>query len=72
MNKINKNPLRIAGILSNSSSRDIERQRTKTKAFLKVGKEVVSDYDFPFLNKISRTEEAINSSFASFNQIMIK
>ena len=54
MELINNNPYRIAGILSNSSAKELEKQRGKIRAFAKVGKEIKSDYDFKILEKISR------------------
>lgn len=68
MNIIKNNPYRIAGILSNVSTRELEQQRGKIRAFIKVGKEIKSDFDFQILGNISRTEEVVNQSFSNVEQ----
>ena len=68
MELIQKNPYRIAGILSNATERELQRQKTKIKAYSKVGKEINSDYDFQDLNSITRTEDSINKAFSNIEQ----
>lgn len=68
MKIIQNNPYRIAGILSNASAKEIHKQKGKIKAFVKVGKEIKSDYDFLFLGNISRTEDSINKAFSNVQQ----
>ncbi|WP_166382472.1 CFI-box-CTERM domain-containing protein [Polaribacter sp. 11A2H] len=72
MNIINHNPYRIAGILSNATAREIERQRGRINAFAKVGKEIKSDYDFQILDSITRTEDSINKAFSDIQQAQDK
>ena len=60
MELINNNPYRIAGILSNATSKELQKQKGKIKAFSKVGKEIKSDYDFHILPIITRTEDFIS------------
>jgi adenine deaminase len=55
MELIENNPYRIAGILSNTTAKEVEKQRGKIRAFAKVGKEIKSNYDFQILESISRT-----------------
>ena len=50
MDFIINNPYRIAGILSNSSERELQKQKTKIKAFTKVGKKIKSEFDFQILD----------------------
>lgn len=68
MDLIHDNPYRIAGILSNATTKELEKQKGKIRAFSKVGKEVKSEYDFNFLSNIKRTEDSINKAFSNIEQ----
>lgn len=68
MRIIQNNPYRIAGILSNATERELQKQKTKIKAYTKVGKEIKSDFDFEILDSISRTEESVNKAFSNVEQ----
>lgn len=68
MEIIQSNPYRIAGILSNATERELQKQKTKIKAYTKVGKEIKSDFDFEILNSISRTEESVSKVFSKIEQ----
>jgi hypothetical protein len=68
MELIQNNPYRIAGILSNASERELQKQKTKIKAYSKVGKEIKSDYDFQILDSITRTEDSIDKAFSIIEQ----
>ncbi|WP_209332413.1 hypothetical protein [Lunatimonas salinarum] len=68
MELIQNNPYRIAGILSNATERELQKQKTKIKAYTKVGKEIKSDFDFQFLGNIDRTEESVNKAFSNVEQ----
>lgn len=68
MELIQNNPYRIAGILSNATAKELEKQRGKIKAFAKVGKEIKSDYDFHILSEITRTEDLIYKAFSNIEQ----
>ncbi|MGY0426551.1 MAG: CFI-box-CTERM domain-containing protein [Polaribacter sp.] len=68
MELIQNNPYRIAGILSNASERELQKQKAKIKAYSRVGKEIKSDYDFHILPKITRTEDLINKAFSNVQQ----
>ena len=63
MELIQSNPYRIAGILSNSTERELQKQKTKIIAYSKVGKEIISDYDFEVLKNLTRTEDSIYRAF---------
>ena len=58
------NPYKVLGVLSSDSPREIERNISKFKAFLKIKKTPTSDYDFKFLNKteVDRAESNISKS----------
>ncbi len=58
------NPYKVLGVLSSNTPREIERNISKFKAFIKIKKTPTSDYDFKFLNKteIDRTESNISKS----------
>src|SRR5690606_31992005 len=68
MNSILNNPYRIAGIISNASAREIQSRKGKITAYAKVGKEITSEYDFPFLNSIDRTNIIIDKAFSDIEQ----
>jgi hypothetical protein len=68
MELIKNNPYRIAGILSNATERELQKQKTKIKAYTKVGKEIKSDFDFQILGSIDRTEDSVNRAFSSVEQ----
>lgn len=68
MNSIHNNPFRIAGILANSSEKDIQRQKSKITRYTEVGKEVTSEYDFSFLNNIARNNAVIDKAFSDIEQ----
>lgn len=64
MNSIHDNPFRIAGIVANATQRNIEQQKSRIQAYSRVGKEITSEYDFPFLNKITRNANLIDKAFS--------
>jgi len=68
MELIQNNPYRIAGILSNATERELQKQKTKIKAYSKVGKEIKSDYDFQILESITRTVDSIDKAFSNVEQ----
>jgi len=68
MELIQNNPYRIAGILSNATERELQRQKTKIRAYTKVGKEIKSDFDFQILGNIDRTEDSVNKAFSNVEQ----
>lgn len=68
MESINNNPYRIAGILSNATTKELEKQKGKIRAYTRVGKEINSDFDFQILGSIDRTEDSINKAFSNLQQ----
>lgn len=68
MNIIHSNPYRIAGILSNATEKELQKQKAKIKAFSKVGKELSFDIDFSFLKNIERNEQTISKAFSNIQQ----
>ncbi|WP_041758145.1 hypothetical protein [Psychroflexus torquis] len=68
MELIQNNPYRIAGILSNFTERELQKQKTKIRAFAKVGKEIKSEYDFQIFENITRTEGSIDKAFSNIEQ----
>lgn len=68
MKLIQDNPYRIAGILGNASAKELEKQKSKISKYANVGKQVDSEYDFPFFGKIDRSENVINRAFSSIEQ----
>jgi hypothetical protein len=68
MKLIQNNPYRIAGILSNATERELQKQKTRIKAYSRVGKEIKSDFDFNILGGVTRTEDSIGKAFSSIEQ----
>jgi hypothetical protein len=68
MKLIDENPYRIAGLLSNASEKELQRQKGKITMHANVGKHVVSEYDFDFLNPIDRTDNLLISK--AFSQLL--
>lgn len=62
------NPFRVAGVLANTTERELQKQKTRIKAYTKVGKEVESDFDFQVIPGITRTEESVNEAFSKIEQ----
>ena len=63
MKLIHENPYRIAGLPSNTSERELQRRQGKIKKLAKIGREADSEFDFNFLNPVSRSEENVNKAF---------
>jgi len=68
MELIKNNPYRIAGILSNATERELQKQKTKVKAYTRVGQEIISNLDFQILGSLERTEDSVNKAFSNINQ----
>ncbi len=68
MKIVTNNPYRIAGILANSSEKDLLKQRAKIKRFTEVGKEIASEYDFPFFSSLQRSNNHIDKAFSDIEQ----
>lgn len=68
MKNIYRNPYRIIGILSNATAREIQARKTKIQAFTRVGKPIDSEYDFNFLEDITRDETSITKAFSDIEQ----
>lgn len=68
MDSIVNNPYRIAGILSNASEREVQKQKARIKAYSSVGKSVITDYDFNFIEGVNRDDDKIQRAFANVEQ----
>ncbi|EDM44930.1 hypothetical protein SCB49_02379 [unidentified eubacterium SCB49] len=68
MELIQNNPYRIAGILSNATERELQKQKAKIRAYTRVGKKIKSDFDFQILGSIDRTEDSVNKAFSNIQQ----
>lgn len=72
MKLIRNNPYRIAGILSNATERELQKQKAKIKAYVRVGKEIKFDYDFDVFEGINRTEDLVEKAFSNMEQNLDK
>lgn len=68
MNLIQNNPYRIAGILANSSERELQKQKSKISKFASIGREATSEYDFSFLDKVDRNPDNLKIAFSALEQ----
>ncbi len=68
MNEITHNPYRIIGILSNSTAKEIQARKSKITAYAKVGKQITSEFDFPFLDKVEKDQNSIEKSLSAIQQ----
>ena len=72
---INENPYRVLGVYANTSLKDIMANKSKTIAFMKVGKTVSFPMDLEFvMPTVTRTQESVDASIStiSTNQDKIK
>ena len=68
MKLIQDNPYRIAGILANSSEKELQKQKSKITRYASIGKQVDSELDFPFFGNIDRSESSITKAFSGIEQ----
>lgn len=68
MKSISNNPYRIAGILSNSSAKEVQGRKSKMSAFASVGKAITSEYDFSFFAPLQRDSNTIDKAFSDIEQ----
>ena len=69
MKLIQNNPYRIAGILSNATERELQRNKSRFLKFVEVGKEIESDYDFnSCLQLINRNKDNLTQAFSHIQQ----
>jgi hypothetical protein len=68
MKLIQDNPYRIAGILANSSEKELQKQKSKITKYASIGKQVDSELDFPFFRNVDRSESSITKAFSGIEQ----
>lgn len=69
MELIQNNPYRIAGILSNATERELQRNKSRFLKFAEVGKEIESEYDFnSCLQLINRNKDNLTHAFSHIQQ----
>lgn len=68
MKLIQDNPYRIAGILANSSEKELQKQKSKITKYASIGKQVDSELDFSFLGNVDRSESSITKAFSGIEQ----
>jgi hypothetical protein len=68
MKLIQDNPYRMAGILANSSEKELQKQKSKITKYASIGKQVDSEFDFSFFGKVDRSENSINKAFSAIEQ----
>lgn len=68
MKLVTLNPFRIAGILANTSEKEIRSWKNKVSRFASVGKVVESDYDFPKLGTFQRDKATLDQAFSNLQR----
>ncbi|MGY0393303.1 hypothetical protein ACW5R3_12195 [Bizionia sp. KMM 8389] len=69
MELIQNNPYRIAGILSNATLRELERNKSKFLKYIEVGKQPKSEIDFePLIGDLTRTKDNLQKAFSNVEQ----
>jgi len=68
MKTIQENPYRIAGILANSTEKELQKQKSKITKYASIGKQVDSEYDFNFWGSVDRSEISITKAFSCIEQ----
>ncbi|MDG5799226.1 hypothetical protein QA597_02495 [Marinilabiliaceae bacterium ANBcel2] len=65
MKLIHNNPYRIIGVYAGATAREIDRQKSKINALLKIGKELQFNTDFKGLENPDRSEDTIINAFSA-------
>lgn len=68
MDLINNNPLRILGVLSNASEKEIISSKTKLNRYAEIGKQIKTDVDFDFLTQKNRDLYQIQRASSAIEQ----
>ncbi|OEY72829.1 hypothetical protein [Salegentibacter salarius] len=68
MELIKNNPYRIAGLLSNATTKELEKNKSKFLKFVEVGKNPKSNVDFEQIGSLERTKKSLNSAFSKLEQ----
>ncbi|MGV0927483.1 MULTISPECIES: tetratricopeptide repeat protein [unclassified Empedobacter] len=68
MDLIQNNPFRVIGVLGNVSAKDLASRNSKIQAFARVGKEISSEFDFPFFSTVERSSSSIEKAFSDIEQ----
>lgn len=69
MELIQNNPYRIAGLLSNTTERELQRNKSRFLKFAEVGKEIEAEYDFnSCLQLIKRDKNNLTQAFSHIQQ----
>ncbi|MFW5871886.1 MAG: CFI-box-CTERM domain-containing protein [bacterium] len=68
MELIQNNPYRVAGIFAGAKESELQKQKSKIIKYASIGKEISSELDFSFLNKLQRNENEIKKAFSCIEQ----
>ncbi len=69
MKLILDNPYRIAGILSNATEKEVVKQKSKITRSAAIGRQVNSEFDFPFMPNVDRTDvDEVKRAFSGIEQ----
>jgi hypothetical protein len=67
MQLISDNPYRIVGLLVGATAKEKDRQIKRLKKYLEAGQTPESDFSFPSLGKLIRTEEKVDEAASKLN-----
>ena len=68
MRLIQSNPYRIIDLLAGCSEREFQKQKSKIKRFISIGKSFETQFDFSFLEPVERNESILNKAFSELEQ----
>jgi len=68
MQLIKDNPYRTLGVFSGTSTREIQKQLAKVKAYTQIGKQTQMDTDFEFMGTLNRDIELVTDAARSIEQ----
>ncbi|MBK9045648.1 MAG: hypothetical protein IPL74_02720 [Bacteroidetes bacterium] len=67
MQLITNNPYRIVGLLVGATAKEKERQIKRLKKYLEAGQTPETDFSFPSLGNLARTEEQVDDAASKLN-----
>jgi hypothetical protein len=68
MDLIHYNPYRTAGVYSNATNKEIQRNKSKITSYANIGKDLSFGTDFNFLKVLNRDTPTANKAFAQLQQ----
>lgn len=68
INAIKNNPFRVLGLTATASDKEITKRISELEVYIKMGKRIKYNTDFPFLGELRRTSETIQEASNKINK----